>query len=207
MTAGSLMLGFESDVSLYKDVPNFFYRIGVNMTTVISGGRKTASFMGFRFYDERWFYRSLVIPAYFGIKMDVGGTPDKPAFGFYMAPGLHYYRAMWQLKGTINGSALHAATNGLTRSLPVVNKLMDPSAINEDARFDGNGFGFSFLTGIQARVTDNGFAFIELEYHGSYTQGTAGTKSYGGFAALSAYPAYPVTVGGNVYRFGYKHEL
>lgn len=207
MTAGSMTFGYESDVTLYKDVPNFFYRVGMNLSTVVSGGRKTATFGGFKFYDARWFYRSVVIPAYFGIKMDVGGTPDKPNFGFYMAPGLHYYKAMWNVKGTINGTLLHAATGGLTRSLPALGDLMDPSAVNEDARFDGSGIGFSFLTGVQARVTDNGFAFIEMEYHGSYDQGTAATKSGGGMAGLSPYPVYPVSVGGTVYRFGYKHEL
>lgn len=207
MTAGSLTLGFEDDVKSYQDTFGLFYRVGLNMSTVVSGGHKTANFMGYKWYDVRWFYKSMVIPAFFGIKIDVGGTKDKPLFGIYMAPGIHYFRAEWQVKGTIDGAGLEAATGGLSKSLPGAGDAMNPSGYGEDAKFSGSGFGFSFLTGVQARVSDNGFLFIETEYHGSYKQGNAGTKSSGGMAGLSPMPTYPVSVGGTVYRFGYKHEL
>jgi hypothetical protein len=49
--------------------------------------------------------------------------------------------------------------------------------------------------------------FIEVETHFSYKQANAGAKSAGGISALAPQPVYPVTVGGTVYRVGYKHEM
>ncbi|MCB1156436.1 MAG: porin OmpL1, partial [Leptospiraceae bacterium] len=163
MTAGSLTLGFEND--LYDEGKNggFFYRVGLNLSTVVSGGHKTATFMGYKWYDARWFYKSMVIPAFLGIKLDAGPG------SFYMAPGVHWYKAEWQVKGTIDGYGIEQATGGMSKKLPVVGDAMNPSAYNEDAKFDGSGMGFSWLIGVQTKITDSGYAFFELETHSSYT--------------------------------------
>ena len=63
------------------------------------------------------------------------------------------------------------------------------------------------LQRIGVHHTESGYAFIEVETHFSYTMDSARSKSGGGTAALAPQPAYPVSVAGNVYRFGYKHEL
>ena len=197
MTAGSLTLGYEKDV-----MDNFFFRVGANFTTKISGGRTSATAAGYDWYDVTFHYKSIVVPAYFGIKLNVGQRS-----AFYIAPGLHYYRAEWALKGRNDGNGLDAVTGGLAKTLPVAGDAARPGVIQEDAKFSGAGIGVSWLTGVQTKITENGYAFIEVETHFSYKQGNAGTKSAGGIAAIAPQPAYPVTVGGTVYRVGYKHEL
>ncbi|HNE08667.1 MAG TPA: porin OmpL1 [Leptospiraceae bacterium] len=197
MTAGSLTLGYEKDVG-----DNFFWRAGINFSTKISGGRTSSTASGYDWYDVTWYYKSLVIPVYFGIKLNVGSRS-----AIYVAPGLHYYQAEWQLKGRNDGNGLDAVTGGLARSLPVASDAARPGVINEDTKFSGSGFGMSWLTGVQTKVTEKGYAFIEVENHFSYKQGNGGTKSSGGIAAIAPQPAYPVTVGGTIYRVGYKHEL
>jgi hypothetical protein len=197
MTAGNLALGYEKDVG-----ENFFLRGGLNLSTKIMGGEQSANFMGFEWYNARWFYKSMVIPVYFGIKLNFGSKS-----AFYVAPGLHYYQAQWNLKGTNDGTGLDAATGGAARSLPGASDASRPSVIKEDVVFRGAGFGTNWLWGVQTKITDKGMIFFEVETFFSYTQGNGYTKSSGGASAISPQSVYPVTVGGSVYRFGYKHEI
>lgn len=197
MTAGVLNFGYEKDVA-----DNFFFRAGINLSTKIMGGRTSATAIGYDWYDVTWHYKSVVVPVFFGIKLNVGQRS-----AFYIAPGFHYYKAEWQLKGRNDGTGLDAVTMGLAKSLPVAGDAARPGVLNEDAKFSGNGFGMSWLTGVHTKVSEKGFVFIEVETHFSYKQGNAGTKSAGGISAIAPQPAYPVSVAGNIYRVGYKHEL
>lgn len=197
MVGGGLTLGTEKDVG-----ENLFFRIGFNYTTKISGGHTTSSFAGYNWYDVYWNFRSMVVPVYFGIKLNLGKSS-----AFYIAPGLHYFRASWNLKGTNDGEALDAATGGLAKSLPAAGDALRPATRYEDVTFSGAGVGFNYLVGAQTKITEKGFLFIELETLISAQQVTGKNHSYGGIRALSAYPVYPVSVAGNYYRVGYKHEL
>lgn len=197
MTAGSLTVGYEKDVG-----DNFFFRGGLNLTTKISGGHTTSTVAGYDWYDVRFFYKSAVVPVFFGIKLNVGQRS-----AFYIAPGLHYYQAEWQLKGRNDGQALDLLTGGRAATIPITSEAARPSVIGEDAKFKGHGMGMSWLMGVHTKITENGYAFIEVENHFSYTQDSARAKSFGGITALAPQPAYPVTVGGSIYRFGYKHEI
>ena len=198
MTGGGLKLGYESD---FKD--NLFYRVALNLTTKIAGGHTVASFGGYNWYDVYWNFRSLVIPAYLGIKLNFGKTS-----AFYVAPGLHYFNAMWQVKGTNDGEALDAMTGGtLSRSLPAASDALRPAAIREDTKFSATGLGLGYLVGAHTKITEKGFLFIEVETLISMKQATGATKSNGGQRGLSPYPVYPVSVAGNYYTIGYKHEL
>jgi hypothetical protein len=197
MTAGNLTLGVEKDVG-----ENFFVRAGLNVSRRVMGGHQSANFMGYNWYDARWDYKSMVVPVYFGIKLNFGSRGS-----LYVAPGLHAYSAEWNLKGKNDGVGLDAMTGGAARSLPAAGDASRPSVILEDTTFKGHGFGTNFLWGVQTRVTEKGYVFMEVETFFSYTQGNGRTKSLGGAAGLSPTPTYPVSVGGNVYRFGYKHEL
>lgn len=205
MTGGGITLGYEKDVG-----DNFFFRVGLNLTTKISGGHTTASVAGYNFYDVYWNFRSVVVPAYLGIKLNFGKNS-----AFYVAPGLHYYNAMWNLKGTVDGQFLTDALGSRGLDTSIVYELPRRSATGgggavyqEDTVFRGSGIGFSYIVGAHTRISEKGFFFAELETHvsGSLTS-TGSVKSSGGAAALAPFPAYPVTVAGNYYRFGYKHEL
>jgi hypothetical protein len=198
MTAGGINIGYEKDVG-----DNFFYRVSLGLTTKISGGHTVSSFGGYNWYDVYWNYRSAVIPAYFGIKLNLGSRS-----AFYVAPGLHYYKAAWNVKGTNDGEALDAMTGGtLSRALPGASDALRPGALREDATFDASGIGVGYLIGAHTKITEKGFFFVEVETLISMKQASAGTRSAGGLRALSPYPVYPVSVAGNYYRIGYKHEL
>lgn len=198
MTGGGIKLGYEKDVS-----DNFFFRVTLNLTTKISGGHTVASFAGYKWYDVYWNFRSTVIPAYLGIKLNFG-----KASAFYVAPGLHYYNAMWQVKGTNDGEALDAMTGGtLSRALPAASDALRPAAIREDTKFSATGIGLNYLIGAHTKITEKGYFFIEVETLISMKQAMGATKSNGGQRGLSPYPVYPVSVAGNYYTIGYKHEL
>jgi len=195
MTGGVLNFGFESDIG-----KAFFFRVGLNYTQKIMGGRTTSNFMGYNWYDITWNYRSIIIPAYFGIKIAVAESS-----AFYIGAGVHYFNGGWGVKGRNDGPGLNAASGGIGKSL--VSTAADPAVINEDAQFHVTGFGMNWLLGAQTKISDKGSLFLELETILSAKQGTAGTKSTGGIAGLSPLPAYPIVLGGQIYRIGYKHEL
>jgi len=204
MLGGGINLGYEKDVG-----DNFFFRVSLNLNTKISGGHTTASIGGYNFYDVYWNFRSAIIPAYFGIKLNLGKNS-----AFYIAPGIHYFNAMWQLKGNVDGQFLSDALGrtgldtGLVYELPRRSATGSGGAvIQEDTVFRGHGLGFSYLVGAHTRISEKGFFFAELETNISAVQSTGSVKSSGGASALAPFPAYPVSVAGNYYRFGYKHEL
>jgi hypothetical protein len=197
MTLGNLALGYERDVK-----ENFFFRVGINFSTKIMGGHTTSNFLGYNWYDVRWFYKSTVIPVYFGIKINFGSRS-----AFYVGPGVHYYDAEWQLKGKNDGTGLDAMTAGAAKNLPVLGDAARPGVLLEDTKFAARGYGLNWLWGAQTKITNNGYLFFEVETFFSGSMANGQTKSTGGIAALSQRPAYPVLAAGNVYRFGYKHEF
>jgi hypothetical protein len=197
MMGGGLTLGAEKDLS-----DNLFWRVGLNMTTKVSGGHTTSTFAGYNWYDVTWNFRSAVIPAYLGIKLNFGKNS-----AFYIAPGVHYFRASWGLKGTNDGETLDLATAGLAKSLPGAGDALRPAAKYEDTTFSGGGFGLNYLIGAHTKITERGFLFVEMETLMSMQQVNGKMHSSGGMSALSPYPAYPVSVAGTYYRVGYKHEF
>ncbi|MCB1178457.1 MAG: porin OmpL1 [Leptospiraceae bacterium] len=212
MLGGGLNLGYEKDVG-----DNLFWRVSVSLNTKISGGHTTSSFAGYKWYDVYWNFRSAIIPAYFGIKLNFGKDS-----AFYIAPGIHYFRAMWQLKGTNDGQFLYDISNRIGSStlkdLPIASDALRTAvktgvgnsgnaAYLEDTVFSAGGLGFGYIIGAHTRITDKGFLFIEVETLIGAKQATGATKSTGGLSALAPYPVYPVSVVGNYYRFGYKLEL
>lgn len=198
MTAGGITLGYEKDVG-----DNFFYRFGVNLTTKIMGGHTTSTFAGYKWYDIYFNYRSLTLPMYFGLKLNLGSN-----LSFYLAPGLTYFKAMWHIKGENDGEALDVLTSGtLSRTLPGASDALRPTMIREDGVFSASGAGLGYLVGVHSRLTTSGFVFFELETLFAFSMSTAKGKSFGGIRALSPYPVYPVSVSGDHIRIGYKHEL
>lgn len=198
MTAGGMTLGYEKDFG-----DNFFYRVGLNLTTKIAGGHTVSSFAGYKWFDIYWNYRSAAVPVYFGLKLNLGHR-----LAFYVAPGLTYFKAMWHIKGYNDGDALDALTGGsLSRLLPGASDALRPGMLREDAVFSASGIGLGYLLGAHSKITENGFIFFELETLFAFSMATAKGKSFGGIRALSPYPVYPVSVSGDYIRLGYKHEL
>lgn len=206
ITAGIISVGFEKTFG--KD-DGFFFRTNVNLASKIMGGNTESKFLGYKWYEISYQYHSVVVPVFLGISLKANDSTS-----FYTGPGLHYFQASWNVKGTNDGKGLNDLMNKVTDSkdttfkkTPIASDSTNPSVINEDSTFSAKGIGFSWLIGAQSKITDKGHLFVEVETHFSMKQGSANTKSAGGMAALSPMPVYPVTVAGNYYRFGYKHTL
>lgn len=205
MTAGQLALGFEYDLT-----DSLFFRAGFNWTTKISGGNTKANFMGFTWYDVTWNYHNTTVPIFIGPKFDIKDDEQNIIGSVYAGFGLHWYRAWWSVKGSNNGEALHAATNGLTQDLPVTSNSHNPGLVYDDARFAASGVGFNWVVGVQGALNKSSkplFLFAEVETLMSGDIASGSTKTPAGWGALSPYPAYPVLAAGNYYRFGIKLSL
>lgn len=199
MVGGNLMVGYESDFSKY-----FFWRVAAEYTQKISGGVTKADIAGYNIVDITWGFSSIVIPATVGIKINV--TEDAAV---YMGAGLNYFNGGWSLNGMNNiksGYDMLTAA-GLTSVANLLSDGTDPVVTREHTRFRASGIAPNFLIGTQARISDKGHVFLELETIMSAAYAVGKTQSVGGASNLSPYPAYPIVVGGQIYRFGYKHEL
>lgn len=202
MVGLNLNVGYESE-GLFN-IDSLFWRINVNYTQKVAGGYTSSTVAGYKWLEQEWDYKAWTIPAYVGIKL----YNDKKDTAFYVAAGVNYFRGGWSVAGTIDGDTIAAAFPGVAGpGGALLSDAPSPSIINENAKFNVSGFGLNWLVGAQTQVTDSGHLFFELETILSAAMGHAGTKSAGGAAALSPYPAYPVVIGGQTYRVGYKIEL
>jgi hypothetical protein len=206
MSAGALTVGYEKDLG-----ENFFWRVGLNLENKISGGHQRGKIMGQQVYESEWTYKAAIVPVYVGIKLNLGEKSS-----LYMGAGLHYYYAQWDLRGTNAFGAIAIANPAVTTFnsvSPSTTSAFNPFGTQvpiwkEHLRFGGSGIGFNWITGMQTKITEKGFLFLEVETFFSYKMANTGfVKNPGTYFALAANPAYPVSVGGNIYRFGYKHEF
>jgi hypothetical protein len=121
---------------------------------------------------------------------------------------VNYFRGGWGVSGTIDGYTLRNALPGVAGPGGVfLNDAPSPGIWKENAQFRVSGFGLNWLVGAQTKVAEKGHLFFELETILSAAMGVAGTQSVGGANALAPLVAYPVVVGGQTYRVGYKLEL
>ncbi|WP_083244145.1 porin OmpL1 [Leptospira tipperaryensis] len=204
MVGGNLMAGFEKDFGKY-----FFWRISGNYTQKIAGGITKASFLGYRFIDANWNFQSIIIPATIGIKIQVSEDT-----AIYMGAGLNYYTGGWGLRGRNDSKSVSDTLDILSVSVPqlsLVRDLLkdgpDPTAVRENIQFRISGFSPHWLFGTQARITDKGHIFLEVETVFASKYDSTASKSLGTILNLSPTPAFPIQLGGQVFRAGYKHEL
>ncbi|RHX92940.1 porin OmpL1 [Leptospira stimsonii] len=204
MVGGNLIVGFEKDFGKY-----FFWRISGNYTQKIAGGVTKASFLGYRFIDANWNFQSIILPATIGIKMEVSEDT-----AIYMGVGLNYYTGGWGLRGRNDSKSVADTLDILSVSVPqlsLVRDLLrdgpDPTAVRENTQFRISGFSPHWLFGTQARITDKGHIFLEVETVFASKYDSTSSKSLGTILNLSPTPAFPIQLGGQVFRAGYKHEL
>ncbi|WP_269752225.1 porin OmpL1 [Leptospira ainazelensis] len=204
MVGGNFMVGFEKDFGKY-----FFWRISGNYTQKISGGITKASFLGYRFIDANWNFQSILIPATIGIKIHVSEDSS-----LYMGLGLNYFSGGWGLRGRNDSKSVSDTLDILSVSVPqlaLVRDLLrdgpDPTAVRENIQFRISGFSPHWLFGTQARITEKGHIFLEVETVFASKYDSTTSKSLGTILNLSPTPAFPIQLGGQVFRAGYKHEL
>ncbi|TGN20699.1 porin OmpL1 [Leptospira idonii] len=202
MVGLNLNLGYEKE-GLFG-INSLFWRINVNYTTKIAGGYTTSTIAGYKWLEQEWNYTAWTIPAYVGVKLFNAANDT----AVYVAGGVNYYRGGWGVAGTIDGDTLKNALPGLAGpGGAFLSDAPSPGIYKENAQFRASGFGLNWLIGAQTKVTDKGHVFFELETILSAGMGTAGTRSVGGANALAPIAAYPVVIGGQTYRVGYKLEL
>ena len=203
MVGLNLNVGYEKEGIFGND--NLFWRVNANYTRKISGGYTEATVAGYKWLEQEWDYKAVTIPTYIGIKL----MNEKRNTGVYLGAGVHYFRGGWSIAGTIDGDALRAGLPGVVGQggAFLSDAPTNPGVYKENTKFNVAGFGMNWIVGAQTQVTDTGHLFFELETILSAKMGEAGVKSAGGAAALSPYPAYPIVIGGQTYRVGYKIEL
>ncbi|RHX89372.1 porin OmpL1 [Leptospira stimsonii] len=199
MVGGNLMVGYESDFAKY-----FFWRIAAEYTQKIAGGITKADMLGISLVDITWGFSSVVIPATVGLKINF--TEDT---AIYLGAGINYFNGGWSLNGTNNIKAGYDVLSavGLSTLANLVSDGTDPVSTREHTRFRASGFAPNFLIGTQARVSEKGHVFIEVETILSEAYSVGKSQTVGGAVNISPYPAFSIVVGGQVYRFGFKQEL
>lgn len=210
MVGGNINVGYEKE-GLFG-INSLFWRLNVNYTQKIMGGDTESTILGYKWLDQEWNYSAVTVPAYIGIKL-FNATNDTAV---YVAGGANYFKGGWSVAGTINAPALETFTAGLAPDGGpllgagggvLLGDAPNPGIAKENAKFNASGFGLNWLVGAQTKVTEKGHLFFELETILSAGYGVAGTTSIGGASGLAPWVAYPVVVGGQTYRVGYKVEL
>lgn len=199
------MVGGVLNVFWEKEGENTFWRVGMDYTKKIKGGR-TESWVGpVKWYDIQWEYRTVFIPFYYGFKAKVGETAAA-----YVGMGINYYEGGWSVGG-LNwgdlptqfigarlgniGATTVVDSNGLLKGGPI---------INEGIKFRVKGFGFNAVVGVESKTQSGNKVFMELDYKVAAGFGLDRTRSIGGAEHLAPWVSYPQDLSGVIFRFGYK---
>jgi hypothetical protein len=202
MTGLNLNIGYEKE-GLFG-INSLFYRVSINHTSKIAGGYTSSTVAGYKWLEQEWSYSAWTIPAFIGVKL-FNASNDTAV---YVAGGANYFKGQWGVAGTVDGDTLKNALPGLAGpGGAFLSDAPTPGIYKENIKFGASGFGLNWLVGAQTKVTEKGHIFFELETILSGAMGTGGTQSYGGANAIAPIAAYPVIVGGQTYRVGYKLEL
>ncbi|MGV3667936.1 MAG: porin OmpL1 [Leptospira bouyouniensis] len=202
MVGGNINVGYEKEGIF--GINSLFWRINVNYTTKISGGETSSTIVGYKWLDQEWQYTAWTVPTYLGIKLYNAANDT----AVYVGAGVNYFQGWWGVSGTINAPALQAFAPGiLGPGGTLLGDAPNPGVYKENIRFGASGVGLNWLVGAQTKVTDKGHLFFELETILSAGMGVGGVASFGGASALAPWVAYPVVIGGQTYRVGYKIEI
>jgi opacity protein-like surface antigen len=202
MVGGNVNVGYEKEGVF--GVPSLFWRVNVNYTTKIMGGDTSSTVMGYKWLDQEWQYTAWTVPTYLGIKLYNAANDT----AVYIGAGVNYFQGWWGVSGTINNPGLQTFAPGLLGpGGSLLGDAPNPGIHKENVRFGASGFGLNWLVGAQTKITDKGHLFFELETILSAGMGVGGVQSIGGASALAPWVAYPVVIGGQTYRVGYKLEI
>ncbi|XDD43463.1 porin OmpL1 [Leptospira sp. WS60.C2] len=202
MIGGNVNIGYEKEGIF--GLNSLFWRINVNYTTKIAGGETSSTIVGYKWLDQEWQYTAWTVPTYLGIKLYNAANDT----AVYVGAGVNYFQGWWGVSGTINNPGLQTFAPGvLGPGGSLISDAPNPGISKENVRFGASGIGLNWLVGAQTKITDRGHLFFELETILSAGMGVGGVASVGGASALAPWVAYPVVIGGQTYRVGYKIEI
>ncbi|MCS6955284.1 MAG: hypothetical protein NZM44_02895, partial [Candidatus Calescibacterium sp.] len=94
------MHGGILNVFYERESTSTFWRVGLEYTKKILGGKTSASILGiYQNVSQNWDFVSYYIPFIYGIKAGVG-----EASSVYGGIGINYHRGGWSLSGTVDGA-------------------------------------------------------------------------------------------------------
>ena len=204
---GGGMNGLVLNVFVEKAImENFFIRVDLDYTKVVMGGHTYQEFVGWKWYEHRFFGEVLALPAYFGVKANVGENA-----AVYGGLGVALWRAKWGVNLKNMGDVLAAVSPSLSgRGLHTVtdsNGQPKGGSVQSDAiEFrTGNEIGFVGLIGIEGKISGDNRLFFELAYRmmGAHSKSDPPSTTAGS-EHLAPQVTYPVAPAGTAFRFGYK---
>lgn len=199
------MIGGVFDVFYESEGTNTFWRVGLSYTQKIRGGHSEDRVLGIKWYDIDWNYKSVIIPFYFGLKAGIGETAS-----VYGGAGVNYMTGGWDVGGTNIGDIPTTLTGSLTGSVGAVTvagpdgRLKGGALVGEAIAFRVKGIGFNFLLGLEKKTESGNKIFFEMDSIVGGGYGVTRSKTGGATQGLAPFPAYPISLGGTRWKFGYK---
>lgn len=192
-----------------KESSGTFWRVGIDYTRKILGGKTKAQLAGYTIVDQNWDYYSLYVPLFYGIKAGVGETSS-----VYGAIGINYHRGGWSLSGSVDGATPCQISNLLCSFGPRgptndLNDLYSGAIFGEQIVFDVSGIGYNLLVGFENKMQNNSKFYIELEYLVAGKMDNAPVRSIGTINQLAPTGniSYPINLSGMRWKLGIKNPL
>lgn len=198
-----------------KESTGTFWRVGIDYTRKILGGKTKAQLVGYTIVDQNWDFNSLYIPLLYGIKAGVGETSS-----VYGAIGINYFRGGWSLSGTVDGAtpcyigrSLGTATlcsfGPRGTDINSLEGIYQGAIFGEQIVFDVHGIGYNLLVGFETKMQNNNKFYIELEYLVAGGMDNAPIRSFGTATQLAPTGniSYPINLSGMRWKLGIKNPL
>ncbi|MFN3605497.1 MAG: porin OmpL1 [Leptonema sp. (in: bacteria)] len=235
-TTKSAMHGLILNLFYEKESTGTFWRVGIDYTRKILGGKTKAQLAGYTLVDQNWDFNSLYIPLLYGIKAGVGESSS-----VYGAIGINYFRGGWSLSGTVDGATpcyvgltlgtynlcsfgpwgdqttrirvqtsreIGLPTTAVLATTPI-DKFYQGAIFGEQIVFDVHGIGYNLLVGFETKMQNNSKFYIELEYLVAGGMDNAPVRSSGTVNQLAptGYISYPINLSGMRWKVGIKNPL
>ncbi len=198
---GGSMTGLVLNVFYELSLSNWsFLRVDISYNTRIMGGQSSSTFAGIEWYKDKWDYRALVVPAYFGIKAKVGETA-----AVYGGAGINYHRGGWSVTVTSIGDipSIIGVPIGAVTSINSSGNVASGPILGEGAKFVTEGMGFNVLIGVEGGSGPNK-VFFEMDTLIAGDTEAASVQGIGAQTHLARVANKPIVLAGTTYRFGYK---
>lgn len=204
MTGLVLNIFYEMPVSSWG-----FFRVDFSYNKRMMGGESSSSIVGVEWYRDKWDYKAMVIPMYFGVKANIGETS-----AVYAGAGVNYHRGGWSVEvtnlGDIPTSLLGSAIGAHTAT--VVNKsgrteFVGGPILNGSANFVTEGFGFNVVMGVEGKLASGNKVFFEIDTLLAGDTESTQVQDVGAINHLALNASKPIVLAGTTYRFGYKLAL
>ena len=206
------MIGLNLNIAWENQAESTWWRVGLERTERIRGGRTEAEMAGIPWYKIHFDYSDWRIPILWGLRAEI----SKSGSSVYGGLGIYLFKGGWSLSGNNIGDiptnalgSLFGTSFGTTATRTESGKLQGGAVIGENANFKVQGYGYNFLIGVDAVVGEGkSKLFFEIDHKlgGAYDKPLR-PLSVGGSQHLAPFATYPIKVGGTSYKFGYKMAM